>query len=306
MRGEAAEEVRPQHRRHHRAVAAARFAGDAAVRRRLRAFGSARRPRGRSRRRGRCGSGPCPASRGTGVPPRTSRRRSRPETRGRRLAGGEELVHQLRRVLAEGRAIAPHVELSGQALDQVDRGVAVLGLVVVAGRRVDPERSHVWIAERVPFKRLTLERVLFEAAGEVDRPGQHAPDATEARGVRNRSMSRQPCGFGSRPWARLSATTTSVGIVSILNCSTSSALSSASTRTSSNGVVIGAPLQDLREEPSTRRQRPEDAEWKKTRLGFAVTALLADAVICPALKASATVSCDGSGVSSARASWRVA
>jgi hypothetical protein len=150
VRGEAAEQIGAEHRRHHRPVAATRFAGDTAV-------------------AGVCERSVALVDPGddlvaeVGVVAARARRveelaaaQGRPgvdphQDGGRGLAGGEELVHQFRRVLAECRAIAPHVQLSGQALDQVDRGVAVLRLVVVAGRRVDPERSHMWISERVPF-----------------------------------------------------------------------------------------------------------------------------------------------------------
>jgi len=58
--------------------------------------------------------------------------------------------------------------LAGETLDQVDRRVAALRLVVVSGGQLDPERSHVWVGERIFLERLTLERVLVEASGEVD------------------------------------------------------------------------------------------------------------------------------------------
>src|SRR3954468_16044678 len=70
------------------------------------------------------------ADRGPGVDPDDDRRR--------RLAASEELVGELREVpRAKRRAVAPHVELPGVALDLVDRWVAPLRLVVVAGRQVD-------------------------------------------------------------------------------------------------------------------------------------------------------------------------
>ena len=194
VRGEAAEEVGAQHRRHHRAVAAARLPGDPAVPG-VGARAVARVHPGddlvaevsvvaaRARRVEKLAA----AERSPGVDPNQHRRR--------RLARGEELVHQLRRVLAERRAVAPHVELARQALDQVDRRVAALALVVVAGRHVDPERPHVRVAEDVPSQGLALESVFFEAAGNVCGPGQHqgklAADSPRRRGRGIRRRGRQ-------------------------------------------------------------------------------------------------------------------
>ena len=81
VRGEPAEEVGPEHRRHHRAVAAARLPGDAAVGRAGQRPVARRRRTGRPRRRGRCGSGRPPASRGTGSRRPTSTRRRRRRAR---------------------------------------------------------------------------------------------------------------------------------------------------------------------------------------------------------------------------------
>ena len=75
--GEAAEQVRAQHRGDHGPVAAAALAGDRPVG----GLGQrpvALRPRtARPRRTGRCGSGPCPASRGTAPALGSSTRRRR-------------------------------------------------------------------------------------------------------------------------------------------------------------------------------------------------------------------------------------
>jgi hypothetical protein len=57
---------------------------------------------------------------------------------GRRcVAGGEQVVGELGEVLAEWSTVLPHVQLAGQALDDVDGGVAALGVVVVPWREVD-------------------------------------------------------------------------------------------------------------------------------------------------------------------------
>jgi hypothetical protein len=56
----------------------------------------------------------------------------------RDLSPGHALVGQLREVLAERRAVPPHVQLPGEPLDLVDGGVPALGLVVIPGREVDP------------------------------------------------------------------------------------------------------------------------------------------------------------------------
>src|SRR5205823_9257308 len=88
----------------------------------------------------------------------------------RRVASREHLVDELREVLPEGAAVAPHVDLPGQALDDVDRRVAPLRVGVVARWQVDPERPNVRIAERVVLEDLALELELVEPAGQVVRP----------------------------------------------------------------------------------------------------------------------------------------
>src|SRR5205823_13547893 len=78
------------------------------------------------------------------------------------------------RLRAEGRPVPPHVELARVTLDDVDRRVAPVGLVLVTRRDVDPERSLVRIAERVPAQRLGDDDVLVEAARSVVRPWIHS------------------------------------------------------------------------------------------------------------------------------------
>ena len=98
---------------------------------------------------------------------------------GWRLANREQLVGELGEVAAEGGAIAPHVELTGQPLDHVDGGVAPLRLVVVAGRHVHPERPLVRVAERVVAQRRALEDVLLIASGRLRAPRPHGRDCIE-------------------------------------------------------------------------------------------------------------------------------
>jgi len=119
-------------------------------------------------------------------------------------------------------------------------------------------------------------------------------------------MSRQPCGFGSRPWAPLVGDDDErrdrldlelldqLGVVVGIDAN------------ELESVVIGAPLENLCEEPldATAAPRRRGVEEDQARLrgdGFA-----RGCDHCPALQASAAVTCDGSGVRSARASWRVA
>src|SRR5438552_5366695 len=94
-------------------------------------------------------------------------------------------------------------------------------------------------------------------------------------------MSRQPCGFGNQDWARLPETTPSVGIVSILNRSTSSAWAAASTQTSSNVSWLDRRWRTCARNPSTGRQRPDDTDWKKRSLGFVAGVLLVRVVMPP-------------------------
>ena len=49
----------------------------------------------------------------------------------------------------------------------------VVGILLVSGREVDPQRPDVRVAERIVPERSALEPGLLEPAGEVRRPGQH-------------------------------------------------------------------------------------------------------------------------------------
>src|SRR6266511_1344642 len=55
-----------------------------------------------------------------------------------RLAPGEHGVGQLGKRLPEGGAVAPHGDVAGEPLDDVDTRVTPFRLVVVAGRHVYP------------------------------------------------------------------------------------------------------------------------------------------------------------------------
>src|SRR6266480_551826 len=172
VRRQAAPYVRPEHRNDHRAIAAARFPLDASM----------------------CpvGHGPvplvdegndlvteepevvtgsrgieelAPAERGPAVDPR--------DDDGRRPAACEEVVCELRVVPAERRAVPPHVELTGEPLDHVDRREPLARVVVVPGRDVDPQWSVGWVPERVAPERLALDRVLLEPPVKVERPRLH-------------------------------------------------------------------------------------------------------------------------------------
>src|SRR6185312_15927096 len=171
MGRETAEEIRTQHRRHHRAVAATRLAGNPSVA----GFGERSVALVNPRDDLVAEVGVVPARPGRVEKLAAAERRpgiDPDQKSGRRFSRCKELVHQLGRVLAERRTVAPHVELSGEALDQVDRRVPALRLVVVPGRHIDPERSYMWIAKRVVLEGRALERMFLETAGEVDRPGQ--------------------------------------------------------------------------------------------------------------------------------------
>src|SRR5437588_6006907 len=86
---------------------------------------------------------------------------------------GEQLIGQFREVLPERRAVAPHVELAGQALYHVNRWVAPRWLLVVARRQVDPDGPRVWVAQRVIFEDLTFEDSLFVTSRKFERPWIH-------------------------------------------------------------------------------------------------------------------------------------
>jgi hypothetical protein len=97
---------------------------------------------------------------------------------------GEQPVDSLRRARAEGRAVPPHVELPGHPLDQVDRGEAAVGLDVVCGGHVDPERADVRVAERIVAQQVALDLELVEASHRLPRPRLHRALLSGGRGWR--------------------------------------------------------------------------------------------------------------------------
>src|SRR6266567_1707466 len=86
---------------------------------------------------------------------------------------GEKLIGQFRKVLPEGRAVAPHVELARQALYHVNRWVAPRWLLVVARRQVDPDGPRVWVAQGVIFEDLACEDSFFVTSAKFERPWIH-------------------------------------------------------------------------------------------------------------------------------------
>ena len=145
---EAVEEVGSEHRRHGRAVAAARLAGDAAEAVRLVALVDERDDLVAE-------VGVVAAAAGRVDELRAADRRPGVDEDDARVDVG--VVEQLEEGRPEGGAVAPHVELAGEALEDVDRRPAGVGR-----RRVDPERPLVRVAERVAAQRLAREHVLVE------------------------------------------------------------------------------------------------------------------------------------------------
>src|SRR4029453_13282731 len=74
---------------------------------------------------------------------------------------------------AERLAVAPHVQLTREALDHVDAREPPLGVIVVSRRDVDPERSNVGVAEGVAAQGLALDLELIDPAGELAAPRLH-------------------------------------------------------------------------------------------------------------------------------------
>ena len=160
---EPAEQVRAEHRRDHRAVAAAALAGDAAVARiGQRAVRSVDERHDLVTQVGVVPAGPGrveelrAAVAGPGVDEGDDRGVS-PRLR-------EPRVDRLEHRRGERLAVAPHVDLSGHSLDEIDRWIAPIRLVVVARRGVDVERAPMRIAERVAGERLGVDRQLVDAA----------------------------------------------------------------------------------------------------------------------------------------------
>jgi len=120
MRRETAEQVGPEHRRDHRAVAAARLARDSAVRRACER--SVLRVDERDDLVAEIGVVVPDARRVEEL--RAAVRGPRVDEhdeRGRAAFVGEQGVDELEHVRAERGAVSPHVELAGEPLDQVDR-----------------------------------------------------------------------------------------------------------------------------------------------------------------------------------------
>jgi hypothetical protein len=165
-------EVGPEHRHHHRAVAPARLPLDPAM---LTVWGgSVRVVDERHHLVAEVRQVVAGAARVEELAAAERRPAVHPDDdRGWGLAACEQLVGELGEVFAEWRAVPPHVELAGEALDDVDRRVAAFRLVVVARRRVDPQRPLVRVAERVPAELVADDRVLVEAALGIERPRIH-------------------------------------------------------------------------------------------------------------------------------------
>jgi hypothetical protein len=107
-----------------------------------------------------------------------------------RLAAGEDCVRGLEERLAERGPVAPHGQLTGVPLDDVDARVAAVWLVVVAGWEVDPERSLMWVTERVAAQQRTVDDVLVDPSGELSRPGQHVAHSSHAAAPYDKSRAR--------------------------------------------------------------------------------------------------------------------
>ena len=153
---EAAEEVGTEHRRHGRAVAAARLAAHAAQPVRLVALVHERHDLVAE-------VGVVAAAAGRVDELRAADGRPGVDEDDARVDVG--VVEELEEGRAEGGAVAPHVELAGVALEHVDGRAAL-----VAGRRVDPQRPLVRVAERVPAQRVADEHVLVERPAQLSRP----------------------------------------------------------------------------------------------------------------------------------------
>src|SRR5437660_2725866 len=179
--GEGAEQVRPQHRRDHRAVATAGVGHHAAV------AGDRQRPE--------AGGHPghhvlaqvrvvAAGGRRVEVLAAAERRPAVDEDHdaGRRLAGREQLVHHLGERVRERAPVAPHVHLAGVSLQDVDRGIAPVGPVVVRRRQIDPERPAGGVVQRVVAQVAAVDPDLLQPARPLDVPGSHgyASAATSA------------------------------------------------------------------------------------------------------------------------------
>lgn len=75
----------------------------------------------------------------------------------------EEVLDHLRDGWAERREVPPHIELTGSSLDQGDRRVALVRLIIVPRRSVDSDRPLERVAKRVLPQELTPDRRILEA-----------------------------------------------------------------------------------------------------------------------------------------------
>lgn len=87
--------------------------------------------------------------------------------RRRRLPRGEHSVSGLDERLSERGAVAPHAQLPGVALDDVDRRVTAVRLVVVSRRHIDPQRALMGVPERVAPQSGAVEDMLVNATNGV-------------------------------------------------------------------------------------------------------------------------------------------
>src|SRR5262249_35561430 len=113
---------------------------------------------------------------------------------------GEQVVDQLRRVLAERRAVAPHVQLARQPLDQVHAREAPLGIRVVPRRHVHPQRPDLRVAQRVPLERPAVDLELVVAAGDLRLPGLHARPPPASRRAAHRTDPPRTLRAMRKPW----------------------------------------------------------------------------------------------------------
>ena len=202
MGGQGPEDVRSEHRRDHRSETAARLAADRPV------LGSGRGSVVLVDVRdhlvaevGVVGAGP----RGVDeLAAAVGRPGVDVDDDGRRcLSVGEDGVSSLEEGLAEGGPVAPHGDLSGVALDDVDAGVATGGLRVVAGWYVDPQRTDVGVPQRVPAQQGALDDVLVHTSGQFRGPGQHGPTVclwAVGSGAQVGDDKSQPRGWRPRGW----------------------------------------------------------------------------------------------------------
>ena len=148
--GEALEEIGPEHRRHRRSLAAARLAGDTAIAVGLVALVDERDDLVADVR-------VVAAAAGRVDELRAADRRPGVDEDNAGVDVG--VVEQLEEGRPEGGPVAPHLDLAGEALEDVDRRPACVGR-----RRVDPERPLVRVAERIPAQRLARDHMLVECA----------------------------------------------------------------------------------------------------------------------------------------------